>query len=91
MPIYEFIDKETKVVHQKIFSIKDKEEYLRDNPNLESYFSSPAALGDSARLGLKKPDEGFREVLSKIIERTPGSHRLNEKLSRSVPKKYIFE
>jgi putative FmdB family regulatory protein len=34
-------------------------------------------LADPMRLGLRKPDSGFREVLHKIHEKTPGS-RLNQ-------------
>jgi len=34
-------------------------------------------LADPVRLGLIKPNSGFREVLHKIHEKTPGS-RLNE-------------
>lgn len=39
-------------------------------------------FGDSIRLGIRKPDAGFQEVLSKIHERSPGSN-LKDKLSRS--------
>ena len=39
------------------------------------------SLGDPVRLGVKKTDDGFREVLSKIHESQPKSN-LNQKLSR---------
>ena len=31
------------------------------------------ALGDAVRLRVRRPDNGFREVLQKIHEKTPGS------------------
>jgi len=31
------------------------------------------ALGDAVRLRIRRPDNGFREVLQKIHEKTPGS------------------
>jgi hypothetical protein len=34
---------------------------------------SAPALGDSVRLGLRHPDNGFKDVLKKIHEATPGS------------------
>ena len=42
------------------------------------------ALGDLVRMGMKGPDDGFREVLSKINEKV-GSKRnnLRDKLSRN--------
>ena len=30
-------------------------------------------LGDPVRLGLRRPDNGFKEVLQKILDKTPGS------------------
>ena len=39
------------------------------------------ALGDSVRLGVRTIDNGFREVLSKVSEKTYKSN-LNDKLSR---------
>lgn len=90
MPIYEFKNKITNEITEVKMSIKDKEQYLIDNPDLESYFSTPIPLGDAIRLGLKKPDGGFNEMMSKIVERTPGAQGLNDKMSRSVHKKYNF-
>lgn len=84
MPIYEFIDKKTSHVHKVTMSIKDKEEYLKRNENLESYFSQAPALGDAVRLGLKRTDDGFREVLARVIEKSPGAQPLNQHLSRST-------
>jgi len=39
------------------------------------------SIGDPVRLGVRKVDDGFREVLSKVHEKTYGSN-LNTKLSR---------
>jgi len=42
---------------------------------------SAIPIGDPVRLGIRTVDDGFREVLSKIHERTPRSN-LSNKLSR---------
>ena len=73
MPLYEFRNKETGEVFEKMMSISSKEEYLKENPNVESYISSAPPTIDSVRLGVRKTDQGFKEVLQRIHEKTPGS------------------
>lgn len=38
---------------------------LKEHPELEVVIGTPA-FGDSVRMGLKKPDDGFRDLLKKI-------------------------
>lgn len=80
MPIYTFKNKETGEVFDKLISLSDRENYLRDNPQLEQMLGA-TAIGDSVRLGIRKPDDGFREVLSKIHAANYKSN-LKDKLSR---------
>lgn len=71
MPTYDFRNKETGEVFEKIMKIAEKEQYLIDNPNIEqTIVSAPAFTGDHVVL---KKDTGFKEVLQKIHEKTPGS------------------
>jgi phage FluMu protein Com len=49
--------------------------------NHESLITGAPALGDSVRLGVTKPDGGFKEVLSKIHSQNYKSN-LADKLSR---------
>jgi hypothetical protein len=37
-------------------------------------FSGIPGFGDPTRLGLKKPDSGFKDLMQRIHERTPGSN-----------------
>jgi hypothetical protein len=76
MPSYEFKNKETGEIIEKQMKIAERDQFLQDNPLYEPYHSSVAAVGDPVRLGVRKVDKGFREVLQKIHERSPGS-RLN--------------
>lgn len=74
MPFYDFIDGDT--IFEKRMSIKEKEQFLIDNPNIKSYFGngySNIPLIDPVVLGIRRPDTGFREVLQKIHSKTPGS------------------
>lgn len=72
MPLYEFRNKETGEITTEIMKIAEKPQYLLDNPHLEPVICAPA-ICDSVRIGVKKVDVGFREVLQKIHSRTPGS------------------
>lgn len=73
MPTYKFRNKETDEVFEKFMGISAREEYLKENPNLEPMLTGAPTLVDPVRLGIKKPDSGFREVLKKIHTTTPGS------------------
>lgn len=71
MPTYEFRDKNTGEVHERFLSFNGKDEYLAQNPHLEQTITSaPAFVGDHVTI---KKDSGFKEVLQKIHEKTPGS------------------
>ena len=59
-------------------SISAQDQYLKDNPNLEVSITGAPALGDPVRLGLKKPDSSFRDVLKEI----KGKH--DAKITRST-------
>lgn len=73
MPTYDFKNKETGEVFERVMRIAEKEQYLIDNPHIESYISRAPAMGDPVRLRVTKPDNGFKEVLQKIHHRSPGS------------------
>lgn len=74
MPTYDFRNKDTGEVFERVMKIAEKEQFLKDNPNIEGYIGSAPALGDSVRLGIKKTDNGFKDVLQQIHARTPGSN-----------------
>jgi len=71
MPTYTFRNKDTLEQFDQIMSISAREEYLKQNPHLESVITAPS-IGDSVRLGRGR-DTGFRDVLQRIHQRTPGS------------------
>jgi hypothetical protein len=73
MPTYDFRNKETGEVIERVMSIAAKAEYLKENPHMESIITGLPPLIDPYRLGLVKPDNGFKEVLQRIDEKTAGS------------------
>ena len=72
MPTYQFKNKSTGEVIERSMKIAEKAEFLAQNPDLEHYHST-VTLGDPIRLGVRKPDNGFKEVIQKIHAKTPGS------------------
>lgn len=71
MPTYSFRNKETGEIFDKMMRMAERDPYLESNPNLESVITSaPAFAGDHITI---KKDTGFKEVLQKIHQRSPGS------------------
>ena len=73
MPTYSFRNKNTGEIFDRIMRIAERDDFLTQNPHLESVITgAPAFTGDHIS-AVKKYDSGFKEVLQKIHERTPGS------------------
>jgi hypothetical protein len=72
MPLFEFRNKETGEVIEKFMGISAREEWLAENPNMETVISGSSFI-DPVRLGVRRPDQGFKEVLQRIHEKTAGS------------------
>ena len=71
MPTYSFRNKDTGEIHDEFMRISAKEQFLLDNPQLESTITgAPAFVGDHITI---KKDTGFKEVLQRIHSLTPGS------------------
>ncbi len=64
MPTYTFRNKETGIDQTLSMKISELDDYKKNNPHLEQVLSS-VPLADPTRLGIRKPDNGFREVLQK--------------------------
>jgi hypothetical protein len=71
MPTYNFKDTNTDEVIQKFIKLNELDTFRKENPNLQPVLSSPA-LCDPVRVGIRKMDSGFKQVLQKIDERVPG-------------------
>lgn len=84
MPTYEFRNKDTDEVFTGFLKIAEKEIFLQNNPHIEQIFETAPALGDSVRMGMKKIDNGFKEVLSKVAERNPASPLADQYRTKSI-------
>lgn len=72
MPTYDFRNTETGEIFEKFMSISSREQYLKDNPNIEQVLlHAPSVNADP--IGSNQHGKAFREVLNKIHQRSPGS------------------
>jgi hypothetical protein len=68
MPTYTFRNTETGETFDQFMSMSSREQYLKDNPKLETVIGAVPTIRDTPRV----PD-GFREVLQKVHHGMPGS------------------
>lgn len=84
MPIYKYNCLNCDHMFERIHKIADRKmPEEQECPNCKSLNSvrqtlTAVPLGDPVRLGFTRPDNGFKEVLSKISERTAGGKGLKD-------------
>lgn len=66
MPTYRFKNTTTGEEHEEFMSISARETYLAEHPELVQTINGAPAIGDSIRMGLRKPDDAFRDRLKEI-------------------------
>lgn len=75
MPTYIFKNTETGEIFEKVLKMSELDDYKTKHPTHQRHYDSDniPAMADPVRVGVRKPDSGFKEVLQKIHEKTPGS------------------
>jgi hypothetical protein len=71
MPVYRFKDNDTNEIFEVFMKISEKEKYLMENSNIESYIMAPSIVS-GVSVTNKVPD-GFKDVLSRISEQHKGT------------------
>lgn len=74
MASYTFYDTKTDKEFDIQMPISELDDYKAQNPHLEQRIKTAPSIADPTRLGLRKPDSGFRDVLKRIKK---GSGRNN--------------
>ena len=72
MPIYRFRNTETGEETEKMMKIAELDTFRAENPHLQTIITAPM-ICDPVRVGARKMDTGFKEVLQRVHEKTPGS------------------
>ena len=66
MPTYTFQDVNTGDIIEESMKISELDEFKQNNPHLKQKIVGAPSIGDPARLGRMKPDDGFRDVLRNV-------------------------
>ena len=72
MPAYQFKHTETEEIVTHYLTIKEREEFLEANPQYKQDLAAPS-YGDSVRLGVRRHDDNFNDVLKKVKSHHRGS------------------
>lgn len=64
MPTYTFRNDSTKEEVTHFMTWAEREEFILQNPDFKQILTAPA-IADSVRLGVRKIDRGFNDVLQK--------------------------
>lgn len=70
MPTYSFLNKKTGEETIVEMKISEREEYLRENPDLEQIIVNTAFVHD---VGGLRTDNGWKSMLNRIKRHNPGS------------------
>lgn len=67
MPTYRFLNNETGQEYEEFMAISALDEYLKSNPNITQLVNGAPMI--SSGRGMKKPEQGFRDLLKDIKRR----------------------
>ena len=99
MPTYLFRDTKSGDVLERIMSISAREDFLKENPHLETIIQAPMLVTSVSTSNFKsnKVPSGFNEVLSKVAEAHPtspvadrhGKKSIKDVKTREIVKKHV--
>ena len=96
MPTYQFRNTQTDEEFEVLMKISEREEYLKNNPHIQSIITAPALVSgvstSNSRSG--RVPSGFNEVLSKVAEAHPTSkvaQRFGKKAIKQVKTEQIVK
>ncbi len=78
MPTYRFRDTTTDQVFEKRMGISEREQYLKQHPEIVQVPVSCAGLSFDQFRG-KKPDQGFTDLLKNMKQKAIGGRHLNSR------------
>lgn len=73
MPMYTFTNTETEEVFTEMMTISARDEFLTNNPHIKQNLATPG-FADPVRLGVRKIDRSFNDVLLKAKSAHKGSN-----------------
>jgi len=74
MPTYQFENVQTGEIKELYMKMSELDEFKTNNPQYKQVHLSTFGIGDTVRMGLRKPDQSFRELLKDIHNKVGGNH-----------------
>jgi hypothetical protein len=74
MPTYSFRNKTTGETYSKFLTLKERESYLENNPDVESIIDYVVPSSEGIGHLKRNIGSGWKDVLRKIKDRNPGSN-----------------
>ena len=96
MPTYQFRNTQTDEEFEVLMKISEREEYLKNNPHIQSIITAPALVSgvSTSKSRSGRVPSGFNEVLSKVAEAHPTSkvaQRFGKKSIKQVKTEQIVK
>ena len=91
MPTYTFEIIETGEQYDEMMKISEKDDYLKDNPQIKPVMSAPHFVGDHI---IQKMDGGMKETLQKIADKKPNSplaDRFSKRSAKDIQKQKVVK
>lgn len=73
MPTYTLRNKKTLEVFEHQMKMSEYDTFMKANPDVERHHIDLVAFGDPVRLGFKKPDAAFRDLLREKQKKIHGN------------------
>lgn len=77
MANYTFLNKKTNEEFDISMPISELDQYKANNPDFEQLIVKAPSIADPTRLGLRKPDSGFRDVLKRVKKASGRKNTIN--------------
>ena len=84
MPTYNFLNTETGESFEAIMKIAEKENFLKENPHIQSVIMAPNIVSGVSTSKQNRVPDGFKEVLSKVAEAHPNSQVADKHGRKSI-------
>lgn len=75
MPTYQFEDIQSGEIKEFHMKISELDGFKTNNPQLKQVHLTPFEIGDTIRMGMRKPDQSFRELIKHIHNKVGGNKK----------------
>lgn len=79
MPLYQFKNKETNEVIDKFLRLSERDQWMKENPDYDSYMGSAPGLISANKSALSMAGDGWNDALNRIKKGAGESNTIKTK------------